>query len=184
MMPKISALACALLLAFTHAPTFAQSTDAHAESAKELLTFLRAKERMTVMVKQIVAVQIERDPRLGQFQPQIQEFVMKHMAWDSLEPEIVGKYKEAFSEVELREILAFYKSETGRKALANMERILRLAASSRNEVMRSNAAELRELIEGTQRNQGGVPSSSHGHSGKKAHGTSAKGTPAIGTPAK
>ena len=153
MMPKIRVWPCVVLLAFASATMHSQAADGHADVAKELLVFLKAKERMVVAIKQIVALQVERDPRLGSFQPQIEAFVSKHMAWDELEPEIVDQYKKAFTEAELREILAFYTSEPGRKALANMERIIRQVGQSRNTIMRENSGDLRNLIEAAQRNQ-------------------------------
>ena len=148
-----------LLTASAFGPAAAQTSaanDSHAASVRELLQYLNTEARMNVAVQQIVQLQIQRDPRLGQFKQQLEDYVGKYLSWDSLLPEVVSAYKEAFTEPEVREILAFYTSETGRKALANMDRIIREVGRSRNTLMQENADELRSAIEAAQRQQGGL----------------------------
>ena len=134
------------------------SADEHATVAKELLTFLKAKERMQLAVNQIVAIQVQRDPRLGQYQDEIRAYVGKYLSWEELEPEIIGEYKKLFTAAELREILAFYQSETGGKALKHLERVVRDAGKSRNKALQQNSGELRKAIEEAQRQQGSASS--------------------------
>ena len=130
------------------------SAGEHGAAAKELLAFLKAKERMQLAVQQIVAIQVQRDPRLGQHQDEIRAYVGKYLSWESLEPEIVDQYKKLFTAVELKEILDFYQSETGRKALTHLERVVRDVGKSRNELLQKNSSELRSAIEEAQRRQG------------------------------
>ena len=80
----------------------------------------------------------------------------KYLAWEQLLPDIVEEYKKTFTEAEIREIFAFYNSELGRKALGNMDRIIREVGKSRNDLMQKNAMELRTAIEAEQRRQGGL----------------------------
>ena len=156
-------------------PAFA--ADEHGELAKELLTFLKAKERMGVAVEQIVAIQVQRDPRLGRFKEEVRNYVAKYLAWDSMESGIVEEYKQYFTEAELREILAFYKSETGRKALTHMERIIRAAGKSRNDLLQQNSGELRAAIEARQRSQGGTKPSTSSGAHSSGHSTGSTTTP-------
>ena len=154
----LKAAAAAALSAVLAAPALAQSStdDSHGEAARQLLAYLNTEARMTLAVQQIVALQIERDPRLGRYKPQLEAYVGKYLAWDSLLPDIVEAYKKTFTEAEIREIYGFYNSETGRKALGNMDRIIREVGKSRNDLMQKNAAELRTAIEAEQRRQGGL----------------------------
>ena len=150
-----TAIAVSVVLA---SPALAQSStdDTHAQAARQLLAYLNTEARMNLAVQQIVALQIERDPRLGRYKPQLQEYVGKYLAWEQLLPDIVDKYKKTFTEAEIREIFAFYNSELGRKALGNMDRIIREVGKSRNDLMQKNAMELRTAIEAEQRRQGGL----------------------------
>ncbi len=152
-----ASIAIALCAALT-GPAAAQSVadDSHAQAARQLLAYLNTEARMNLAVQQIVAIQIERDPRLGRYKQQLENYVGKYLAWESLLPEIIEAYKATFTEAEIREIYAFYNSETGRKALANMDRIIREVGKSRNDLMQQNALELRQAIEGGQRRQGGA----------------------------
>lgn len=154
----LNAAAVIALSAVIANPAVAQSSadDTHAEAVRQLLIYLNTEVRMTLASQQIVALQIERDPRLGRYKTQLQNYVGKYLAWEQLLPEIVKEYKKTFTEAEIRKIYAFYNSETGRKALGNMDRIIREVGKSRNDLMQQNAKELRTAIEAEQRRQGGL----------------------------
>jgi hypothetical protein len=154
----LNAAAALALSVVMVSPALAQSStgDTHAQAARQLLAYLNTEARMNLAVQQIVALQIERDPRLGRYKPQLQSYVGKYLAWEQLLPDIIKEYKKVFTEVQIREIFAFYNSETGRKALGNMDRIIREVGKSRNELMQQNAMELRTAIEAEQRRQGGL----------------------------
>ncbi|MEM7404858.1 MAG: DUF2059 domain-containing protein [Pseudomonadota bacterium] len=146
------ALAASLMLA---GPT-AAAEDTHLAAVKDLLVLLKAKERMQLAVSQIVALQVRRDPRLGQFKPELEAFVGKYLAWESLEPELIARYKKTFTEQELRDIVTFFRSPAGQKARAHIEPTLRDVAQGRNAQMQENAIELRAAMQKAQRRLGGV----------------------------
>ena len=63
-----------------------------------------------------------------------------------LESEMVRLYMEAFSEKELREITAFYKTPVGRKAIATMPELMRQGAEIGMKRTQEHAEELQEML--------------------------------------
>ncbi|NIS95288.1 MAG: DUF2059 domain-containing protein, partial [Nitrosopumilaceae archaeon] len=50
----------------------------------------------------------------------LQNFYNKYSNWDVVKEEVLKMYTETFTEKELKELTAFYKSPTGQKALSEM----------------------------------------------------------------
>jgi hypothetical protein len=49
--------------------------------------------------------------------------VMKEMSWEKLKPEFVAAYAEVFSEQEMHDLAAFYKTPLGQKVLDKMPQL-------------------------------------------------------------
>lgn len=86
------------------------------ESALRLAELTGVREAIEQNVEQMIRVQIARNPALAPQRAALTRFFARHMGWEALRPEVVRLYREAFSERELRELVAFYGSPTGRKA--------------------------------------------------------------------
>ena len=53
-----------------------------------------------------------------------QNFFKENFEWDEIEPQIAKLYADAFTEAELRELLAFYETPTGSKAVSQMPMLM------------------------------------------------------------
>lgn len=71
----------------------------------------------------------------------------KVLAESDVESEMVKLYMEAFSEKELREIIAFYKTPTGRRVLATMPELMQRAAEVGMKRAPEYAEELDEMLD-------------------------------------
>lgn len=70
----------------------------------------------------------------------------KLFAEEDFESEMVRLYMDRFSEKELREITAFYKTPAGRKAIDTLPELMRLSATYGLRKAEEHAAELEELV--------------------------------------
>ena len=148
-MRTLTAIALGLLAASSMVaqPVAAQSSeDTHAAAARELLTALRAESRVAQLRQALAEQQIQRDKRLSEYRGEINRYMQKYMGWDTMRDEIVEGYKQVFTEAELREILSFFESATGRKALQHMEGVIRDVSRARARVLQENSGELRDAI--------------------------------------
>ena len=55
---------------------------------------------------------------VGSIHAESQRFFEENFKWEEIEPQIVKLYVQAFTESELRDIVAFYETPTGRKAVS------------------------------------------------------------------
>ena len=88
----------------------------HLAAAEALLVATETEAAMNQSVDSMLENQIELNPELAPFRDIMRAFIREHLSWDAVRDELVQVYAQAFTEAELREITAFYQTETGRKA--------------------------------------------------------------------
>ena len=116
-----------LCLTIATQPAAAQSeaSESYRITALELLEYLRTGSRLDVLKKAIVDREIKRDKRMKEFRPELLAHVNKYMPWEDVRESLVSAYTTAFTEEELKAILAFYQSPAGVKVLNHMERLIK-----------------------------------------------------------
>ena len=115
----------ALALLVVSAAAQAQEPSAsHLAAAESLLVAAQTEAVMDQAVDSMLENQIEVNPELEAFEDIMRAFVRRHMGWDAVREELVRVYAQAFTEAELREITAFYQTETGRKAVLLTPRLM------------------------------------------------------------
>jgi hypothetical protein len=135
----------ALPLAAWSEESAAQAT--HRQAATELLDVMDASTSMTGFVVTLIDSQIESSPALAPYRDIYIQWMEKTLSWDVIGPRMVDLYTAAFTEVELRELLAFYKSPIGQKALKQMPVLFERGAKIGEEAAAQNMGELEKMIE-------------------------------------
>jgi len=124
--------------------TFANS-DSEIE-AEKLLNSMGMEKTMTASMSQMLDLQMQQNPTLVPFKLVMMKFFNKHMSWDSLKPEFVQIYSEAFTASELRDINAFYATDTGRKTIQKMPTLMAQGAQIGAARVQANIMELQSMI--------------------------------------
>ncbi|MDX1669660.1 MAG: DUF2059 domain-containing protein [Limnobacter sp.] len=127
----------------------AQLAFADAESKKEaekLFTTMQMKELISQSMTQMVDLELQQNPSLAPFKPVLLKFFAKHISWESLKPELLQVYSEAFSAQELREINAFYATTTGKKAVQLMPSLMAKGSQIGVNRVQQNIGELQSMI--------------------------------------
>ena len=120
--------------------------NAHRQAAEKLLSISGMEKVLDHSIKQMLNIQIQQKPGLVPYKEVMLKFLKKHMSYKNLKDDIVAIYMEEFTEKELQEILAFYQTPTGRKAIEKMPQLM--AKGARLGVLRvqQNIGELQEMI--------------------------------------
>ncbi|MFK7975328.1 MAG: DUF2059 domain-containing protein [Halioglobus sp.] len=122
--------------------------DAASEKQAEiLLSKLKMKNAMEQSMTNLIDLQVQQQPALGPFRGVMQDFFSKYMSYESLKPDMVKIYAEAFTANELKEINAFYETDTGKKTLEVMPTLMGQGGQLGAQRVQSNMGELREMIE-------------------------------------
>lgn len=113
-MKSLSPIAC--LVALTIAVSVTRADDkSHRQAAEELLRTMGVERQMDSAIDQSLAVQIKQNPGLVPYKEVMRKFLSKHISYAALKDDLIQIYVEEFSEPELRQITAFYKTPAGKK---------------------------------------------------------------------
>ena len=120
--------------------------DASKKEAEILLTTLELDKAFEQTTVKMLDVQLKQNPKLAPFKQVMLRFFNKYMSYDSLKPEMVEIYSEAFTASELKEIVAFYKTPTGKKSIKKMPELMAKGGQIGAQRVQDNIQELQEMI--------------------------------------
>lgn len=141
-----SCLSLAVLL-LTVVPLSALADEAsHRQAAEELLKAADGQKIMQTAIDQMLEAQIKAQPRMAKYRGVMRKFLNKYLGYESLKDDMIKLYTEEFTEKELQEITAFYRTPTGKKAIAKMPSLMSKGAQLGLKKVMDHQDELRKLI--------------------------------------
>ncbi|WP_271411095.1 DUF2059 domain-containing protein [Pseudomonas sp. Q1-7] len=154
-MTKFRVLCTALLLACASGQVLADAAS-HAADAERFLKLARA-DKLTVpvyaQVQQMFEQRFEqaqapasKKATLETYQAKANAALDKAVGWDKLKPELVKIYTSAFSESELKELIAFYESPLGKKVLEKMPALTQQSAQLTQSRLEAAVPEVNKLL--------------------------------------
>jgi len=147
---------CAFLLLLASPWLLADPQASHAAEARRFLELTRT-DKLTVpayaQVQQMFAQRFaeaqgrdSQKPILERYQAQANAALDRVVGWQTLQPELVDLYVRAFSEAELKELLAFYQTPLGRKVLERMPQLMAMSAQLTQDRLQRAVPEVNQLL--------------------------------------
>jgi uncharacterized protein len=124
----------------------AQESRGHRQAATDLLSLMKAAQSLETSTSAVIDAQIAMNPEMAPFRDILIQWVTKYFDWDVIGPQLVDVYMKTFTEAELRELVAFYRTPTGRKALARMPVLMEEGIRLGQELANEHRNELAVLI--------------------------------------
>jgi uncharacterized protein len=124
--------------------------DPHRGAAAELTELLRMEEMIQQSYQEMVDVQVRGNAQLRPYRDVMVAFFEQYMAWETLRDDIIDLYVEAFTEEELRELIFFYSSPVGQKALEVMPELMRRGTELGTRRVQQHLPELERMIQAAQ----------------------------------
>ena len=124
---------------------FADTVD-HRNAAITLLEITDVKDSLNQTFDQIIKMKIKQDPQFGLYEGTMRQFLAKYMGWQSLREDLIKLYMDEFSESELLDMVAFYKTPTGQKALKKAPTLFIKAAEIGQKRVQDHLEELAEML--------------------------------------
>ncbi len=118
----------------------------HKEAAAELFKVLGANESTVASAMGFVDVMLQDKLELKPYRDVMLKWMEKTLSEERLAARMIDLYAEAFSEEEIRDLLAFYKTPTGKKTLEKMPILIQEGAQIGMDLAKENQAELLELV--------------------------------------
>ncbi len=119
----------------------------HRKAAEDLLLAMQVDEQLRSSIDQSITLQIKVNPQLAQVKDVFNRFFAKHMSWEALKDDVISMYTESFTEPELKEITAFYRTPTGKKLVEKMPVLTAKGMQLGVSRVQANQGELRQMIE-------------------------------------
>ncbi|MBS4169099.1 DUF2059 domain-containing protein [Parachlamydia sp. AcF125] len=113
-----------LIIAFFTSPLVLAAGKAEWQAANELLDTIHFEKMMEDSIDASIEMVKQMDPAMGEHEATLRKFYEKYMSAESLRQDILEMYCEIFTEKELKDIAAFYRSKTGQKALEKTPEIM------------------------------------------------------------
>lgn len=127
-------------------PILAQDLNSHESAALDCLIAMNVDKTVNMSAKPITEGVFKNSPDLIKYRSEITNFFDKYICWDHLRDYFIEQYCNKFSESELIEMTAFFKSKAGRKYILQLPELQRLYAELSSKVMQDNIDELGTII--------------------------------------
>ena len=130
---------------------------AHEKAARELVQLVGA-DRLAREGAESMLAMVPDSPESAVYKEVSRTWYEKLFAEQDFESEMVRLYMDRFSEKELREITAFYKTPAGRKAIDALPELMRLSATYGLRKAQEHSSELEEMVAKAQEERDNQPS--------------------------
>ena len=117
----------------------------HRQAVLELFEDIEMGAAFTTMFEQMIQKSLREDPRVAQYESVMREFFAKH-GWAELEPKFIPVYMEAFTEAEIKQLRAFYRSPVGKKSARMMPLLMQRGIEIGNEHVAQIMPEFRRML--------------------------------------
>lgn len=124
----------------------AQHTPEHLAAAMDLMQAMNMEQTLSASIETVLHSQIQSNSDFRQFESTMRAFFTRYMSWDSLKDRYAAIYADTFTEAELREMAAFYRSPVGQKMTRTTPEIMARGAALGEDAVRAHLPELQEMI--------------------------------------
>ena len=141
---KISKVIILFILLIAQGHVFAENNAK--KEAEILLNPMGMETAFEESISRILNIQLQQNPSLKPYKQVMLDFFSKHMSFQSLKPDMINIYADAFTTLELREINAFYRTPTGSKTIKLMPELMAKGSQLASKRVQDNTQELQKMI--------------------------------------
>ena len=120
--------------------------DSHRAAVEQLFKLTHMEQRVSESVDNVLLIQLQQSPQLEPHRQALDDFLQKHIGWNSMKEAIAAMYMEAFSEAELNEMNAFYITPIGQRVINDVPQLVQRRNQLAMQRMQENIGELQKLV--------------------------------------
>ena len=130
------------------APAAAQAApdSSRLRTARELLETMDMMSVLRAGNHAMVRAQSASNPAMVPFEDVLIEWAEKHLTWEVMAPPMSAAYAAVLTEAEMRELIAFYRTPTGRRVVAVTPELTQRGAAIGAEVAQQFTPQLEVMI--------------------------------------
>ncbi|MGH9868726.1 MAG: DUF2059 domain-containing protein [Candidatus Polarisedimenticolia bacterium] len=139
-------LSVAILLACVLTPASAGKASSHDEAVLELFQVMGLERNAVAGAAAMIEAQVQANPDIEPYRDVMLEWAGRFLTWDAMAPDLTAVYKATFTEREVREMTAFYRTPTGKKVLETLPKLMQKGAEVGMNLARSHQKELETMV--------------------------------------
>ena len=116
-------------------------------AGRELLQLMNVERVMQAGIVSTFDSMLQGQPAMAQFRDVMLAWANKYMTWAAVGDDFVRIYTDTFTESELREMIAFYKTPVGRKLAEQTPELTKRGAQIGAAVAARHSAELQQMVQ-------------------------------------
>lgn len=116
-------------------------------AAEELLGLMNTAAVLRSGSEASFDAQIKAQPLMAPFRATMQAWADKYLTWEALGPQLVQVYAEEFTEGDLRQMIAFYRTPVGQKLASRLPTLTQRGAQIGAEGAQAHVPELQQMIQ-------------------------------------
>ena len=140
-------LAAPLAAQSAPAPAVRAPSPAARAAARDVVALLNMEKVVRAGVEAMFDLQMQQQPQMAPFRATMQAWADKTLSGPELLDRIVDIYAEEFTEQQLRELAAFYRTPTGRHLAEVSPQLSKRGAEAGAAVAQAHMGELQQMLE-------------------------------------
>jgi uncharacterized protein len=132
---------------FASLPLMLMAGEVELKTANKLLDVMQFETVVNDSINASIQMMKQMDPKMGKHEAVVKKFFDKFMGVESLRQDMVEMYSEIFTADELEDIISFYMTETGQKALKNIPEVMQRSMQLAQKRVGQNIGELQKMLE-------------------------------------
>ena len=133
-------------LCATHAVAAERLAPSRLRAATELLHVMHYKNVSAATDASVVDAMIHAHPMLGPYRGVLVKWANTYLSWGALQPKMERLYASAFTTAELEELIRFYATPIGQKAIRELPMLAEHGALIGEALARQHLPQLRQMI--------------------------------------
>jgi hypothetical protein len=121
-------------------------TESHKAAAMDLLVAMRLPATIPETAAAMIEAEVNRNPGLAPYKDIMVQWLTKYMTWEAMAPDLTRLYVATYSEGEMKELAAFYRSPVGQKSLAKMPELMQATAMIGARLSQPHSEELQKAM--------------------------------------
>jgi len=131
---------------FAAALLFATCT-LQASPIDELLALNDSEQQMKIIRHNLNSALIRSNPPLADYQEVLTQWAESYLTWEEIKPKIAEVYQKHFTDEELSQLVAFYKTPVGKKSQALNATLIQETAIASAMVAKGHHEKLQDMLQ-------------------------------------
>lgn len=124
----------------------AAGRSSHEQAVRELFQVMGLERSAVAGATTMIDAQVQANPAIEPYRDVMVEWATRYLTWEAMVPAMTAIYQETFSEPEIREMIAFYRTTTGKKVLETLPDVMQRSADVGVALAQQHQGDLEKMV--------------------------------------